>query len=63
MGFLKKIQKFLNEVVAELKKVTWPSFRETSVMTGVVLFAVVAVTVLFWVLDTIFAGALEYIIG
>jgi len=42
---------FVGEAVAELKKVKWPTRKELTSYTLVVLFAVVFVTVYFVVLD------------
>ena len=43
--------KFLNEVKAELKNVTWPTKEQTVGSTGVVLIAVVLIAAFIWVVD------------
>ena len=48
----KKISKFLREVKVELKKVSWPSRREISGSTGVVIVTVIIVAVYLGILDT-----------
>jgi len=56
MRFLKR------EVRGELKKVNWPTKREFSVFTGIVLSAVLVVGVFFWILDTVFLAILQLVI-
>lgn len=55
-------KKFLREVRAELKKVSWPNRKELAANTGVVLVAVVVVAVMIWVIDTAFTEVLRFII-
>ena len=49
----KKLIKFLREVKLELKKVSWPSRREISGSTGVVIASVLIVAVYLGIIDTI----------
>ena len=49
----KKISKFLREVKVELKKVSWPSRREISGSTGVVIVTVIIVSIYLGILDGI----------
>ena len=62
MSFFKRIGKFLHEVRVELKKVNWPTKREFSVFTGIVLSAVVVIALFFWVLDSVFLAILQLVI-
>lgn len=62
MKFLNRVIKYLREVRKELKKVQWPSRREFTVYTGVVVFAVLLFGVLFWGLDTVFLAILRLVI-
>jgi len=55
-------KKFLREVKAELKKVSWPTKQELISHTGVVTITVVAVCVLIWVMDAALAQVLRFII-
>ena len=59
MRIFKKISKFLQEVKGELKKVNWPTKREFSIFTGIVLSSVLVIGVLFWVLDSLFIALLQ----
>lgn len=61
-SFWKKIQRFLHEVRVELKKVHWPTKRELSVFTSIVIVVIVAVGVFFWILDTGFTAALKLVL-
>ncbi|WP_037370542.1 preprotein translocase subunit SecE [uncultured Selenomonas sp.] len=54
--------RFLGEVKAEMKKVTWPTHRELVTYTGVVGVAVVVVCALIWVCDTFFARLFKLIL-
>ena len=49
----KKLIRFLREVKLELKKVSWPSRKEVSGSTGVVIVNVIIVAVYLGILDTI----------
>ena len=52
-AMFKKISKFLREVKVELKKVSWPSRREISGSTGVVIVTVIIVAIYLGILDGI----------
>ena len=54
--------RFMNEVVAEMKKVSWCTREELVIDTGVVALAVVIVCTLIWVCDTTFARLFELIL-
>jgi len=49
----KKLFKFLREVKLELKKVSWPSRKEVSGSTGVVILNVLIVSVFLGIIDNI----------
>ncbi len=62
MRLIKRIGKFLQEVKGELKKVHWPTKREYSVFTGIVLSAVLVIGVFFWIIDSGFLAILQLVI-
>ncbi|UVI29831.1 preprotein translocase subunit SecE [Paenibacillus spongiae] len=69
MAFLAKVKQsfgstfsFFSESFAELKKVRWPSRKELTSYTLVVLFTIVLVTVYFWVLDIGISSLVELIV-
>ncbi|HWR38598.1 MAG TPA: preprotein translocase subunit SecE [Patescibacteria group bacterium] len=57
-----RLKKFLREVKAELKKVSWPNKQELAANTGVVFISVVLVAVVIWVVDTVLTEALKVLI-
>lgn len=54
---------FLREVKTELKKVTWPSRRQTISSTGVVVVLVVIVSAFLGLVDMILARLVRLVIG
>ena len=56
------LKRFLTEVSAELKKVTWSTKKELITYTEVVFVAVVIVCALIWICDTIFARLFHIIL-
>jgi preprotein translocase subunit SecE len=54
--------KFLREVRAELRKVIWPTRRETMVFTAVVVVSVAIVAAVIWVFDSILSFGLGALI-
>ena len=47
-----KVAEFLQQVKAELQKVTWPTRKETYGSTVVVIVLVLMVAVFLWIVDT-----------
>jgi preprotein translocase subunit SecE len=56
------VKKFLTEVVAEMKKVSWCNQKELVTYTIVVGIAVAIVCALIWFCDTIFARLFHIIL-
>jgi preprotein translocase SecE subunit len=52
-AMIKKLVRFLREVKLELKKVSWPSRKEISGSTGVVIVSVLIIAVYLGILDNI----------
>lgn len=70
MGFVAKatdsgrsLWKFLSDVRIELKRVIWPSRRQTMVYTVVVIAACIFVSVLLYVVDTSVSYLLRWLLG
>lgn len=59
---LKKTTEFLNHVKAELKKVTWPTRKETYASTTVVILLVVFVTVFLGAVDWVLASVVKLLL-
>jgi preprotein translocase subunit SecE len=53
---------FFREVRQEVQKVTWPTRRETLISTGLVMVMVVLAALFFFVVDTLIAIAIRFII-
>ncbi len=50
-----RITRFFKEVKSELKKVTWPSKKQVTKNTLVVIAAVILIGIVIWVLDLLFS--------
>ncbi|MCL6635314.1 MAG: preprotein translocase subunit SecE [Peptococcaceae bacterium] len=59
---VEQAQKFFRGALNELKKVHWPTRRETTIYTSVVLVAVVAVGILIWIFDSALSSVLKLIL-
>jgi preprotein translocase subunit SecE len=55
--------KFLQEVRAEVDKVTWPTRRETVITTAMVFVMVALASILFLVADQVIRIVVTYILG
>lgn len=64
LGFYKSqlVNGFMNEVVAEVSKVTWPTQNETFKATIAVLIAVTIAGVVFWTVDNIWVYLISLVI-
>jgi len=60
LGFLSRIQpRAVSDVIAELRKVTWPSFSETRYLTIVVAIVAVAMGLFLGGVDLLFGWIIE----
>jgi preprotein translocase subunit SecE len=57
------IKGYFRGIKTETKKVVWPTRKELGSYTGVVVFTCFAFGLGIWVVDTIFLGALKYILN
>ena len=62
-GRLVKLTRFLREVRSELKKISWPSKKELTANTIVVLVSVFLAATVIWIIDGIFAQSLKAFIA
>jgi len=60
--FQERAVRFFRGVWSELKKVHWPNRKEIMVYTAVVLVSVFAVSVMIWIVDTIFSFLLSLVL-
>ena len=62
-GLLARLGLFYRQVVAELRKVIWPTRSELMTYTSVVLVFVTAVTIIVSVLDYLFGRVVLFVFG
>jgi preprotein translocase subunit SecE len=60
---LETVQSFFSDVVAELKKVSWPSRKQTINSTVVVITLMIVLGVFLAIIDTTLAKIVSLIIG
>jgi preprotein translocase subunit SecE len=54
---------YVREVIGEVKKVTWPSRKETTVTTIMVFIMVALAAVFFMAVDLILSWGVKYVLG
>jgi len=62
MEFLRRAQEFVREVLAEFRKVTWPSRQELINSTVVVITVTVVVSLFLGLVDVVLARVVERIL-
>jgi preprotein translocase subunit SecE len=60
---MQQVMKFLSEAKAELKKVTWPSSKQTMASTLVVIIIVFIVSIYLGIIDFGLAKLVKLILG
>lgn len=58
-----KIVRFLKEAKVELKKVTWPTPKQTLASTSVVIIVVIIVSIYLGIVDFGVAKAIRFVLG
>jgi preprotein translocase subunit SecE len=58
-----KIQKFFQETIGELRKVSWPTRREAIRLTWIVIGVIVVMAIVFGGLDLIYSKIFAIILG
>jgi preprotein translocase SecE subunit len=58
---LKRIRRFLEESVAELRKVSWPTVQQTRNLTVLVFTVSLAVGIFVLVFDQLFQGVIGFL--
>ena len=62
-AFLAKTTQFLREVKIELKKVTWPSRKETLASTAVVIVLVIIISAFLGLVDMGLSSLIRFVLG
>lgn len=60
---LGKATEFLANVKGELRKVTWPTRKDTYASTLVVIFLVLAVAIFLWVVDSALSAVIRFLLS
>jgi preprotein translocase subunit SecE len=58
-----KVMQFLSEAKTELKKVTWPTPKQTLASTSVVIIIVFIIAIYLGIIDYVLAKLVKYILG
>ena len=58
-----RIAKWLKDMKSELKKVQWPSFKQTMNNTGIVILCVIVVGIFIWLFDAVAGALIEFLLG
>ena len=62
-GFFARIGKYFRDTRSELKKVVWPTKKQSLNSTGVVIVVVFIAALIMILLDTVFGGIVRLMIG
>jgi len=62
-NFIDRVKRFLRELRSELRKVIWPTRKETVQYAIVVIGTVFVISVFIWVVDSVFSSLLKLIIS
>ncbi len=54
---------YVREVIGEVKKVTWPTRKETTVTTIMVFIMVTLAAIFFFLVDMVLSWGVKYILG
>ena len=60
---MNKVVQFVSQAKAELKKVTWPTRKQTLASTGVVMVIVAVMALYLGIIDLILAKLVKLILG
>ena len=63
LPFFKRVGKWFRDMKSELKKVVWPSGKETMKNTGTVLLCSLIVGACIWIFDAVAVLAVNTLIG
>ena len=60
---IEKVTQFIKEARVELKKVTWPSPKQTMASTAVVIIIVFIVSIYLGIVDFVLAKLVKFVLG
>ena len=62
-GVFARIKQWFKETKAELKKVQWPTWKQTMNNTGIVILCVIVVGIFIWLFDAVAGALIEFLLG
>jgi preprotein translocase subunit SecE len=62
VGWPEQTKNYIEEVKAEMRRVTWPSWPQVRATTGVVIAAVFLFAAYFWVIDAVVNAGITKVI-
>lgn len=62
-GVFARLKKWLRELKSELKKVQWPTTKQTLNNVGVVIVCVIIVGIFIWIFDSVASGVVDALLG
>ena len=63
VGFFARIAKWMRELKSELKKVQWPTGKQTVNNTVIVIACVIIVGIFIWIFDALASGVIGAILA
>jgi len=63
MGRVAQLQQFIEEVQAEVKRVTWPDMEQVRNATAVILVFVIILAIIIGLMDAVFSFGVRGIVG
>ncbi len=58
-----RVKEFFKATKGEFKKIIWPNFKTVTKNTGIVVAYVILIGVIVFVLDLIFSGVFNWVVG
>ncbi len=62
-GIFERVARWLRELKSELKKVQWPTAKQTVNNTVIVIICVIVVGIFIWLFDFVAGGLIQALIG
>ena len=63
LGFFKRVGKWFRDMKSELKKVVWPTPKQTGKSSAVAIVMIVVCAVVLWALDSVAQAAVKALIN
>lgn len=63
MGRVAQVQQFIEEVQAEVRRVTWPDMEQVRNATAVILVFVIILAIIIGLMDAVFSFTVRGIVG